>query len=118
MLKDDTEEVAQKCDDFFNEQLPNATLSMKRPKSRIYSIPADSITLAELFRKMQNGQDSEFGITYYTCSSSSLERVFMEIVQMSENEEESAQKENDKSNEKIAKSSRFSKNQRVSNYDN
>ncbi|KAK8898548.1 hypothetical protein M9Y10_000840 [Tritrichomonas musculus] len=88
MLKDDDDQTVQKCDAFFAEKMPYATLSMKRPKSRIYSVPADAVTLAELFSKMQEGQDSNIGITYYTCSSSSLERVFMEIVQISETENE------------------------------
>ncbi|KAK8876558.1 hypothetical protein M9Y10_006775 [Tritrichomonas musculus] len=86
MMKDDSEETASNCDKFFTQELPLAILSMKRPQSRIYSIPADAMTLAELFKKMQKGLESDCGITYYTCSSSSLERVFMEIVQISESE--------------------------------
>ena len=117
MLKDDSEEIEKKCDTFFSEQLPNATLSMKRPKSRIYSVPADSITLAELFQKMQSGKDSDSGITYYTCSSSSLERVFMEIVQMSENENMenvASDKKEEGTSEKVKKAS-FKKKLKVSN---
>jgi hypothetical protein len=33
---------------------------------------------------MEEGMGGDNGYTYYTCSSSSLERVFMEIVKMSE----------------------------------
>lgn len=94
MLKDESEETAFGVDEFFVKKLPEAKLSMKRPKSRIYSVPADSITLAELFERMQEGQDSDCGITYYTCSGSSLERVFMEIVQISE-------MENNEANDKV-----------------
>lgn len=88
MLKDESEEEGEKCDAFFSEQLPQAKLSMKRPKARIYSIPADLVTLPVLFEKMQSGADGDNGITYYTCSSSSLERVFMEIVAQSEQEQD------------------------------
>lgn len=87
MLDDDTEETAAKCDDFFFHEIPTAELSIQRPKARIYSVPASGITLPQLFRIMQNGCNGDFGFSYYTCSSSSLERVFMEIVKMSENDE-------------------------------
>lgn len=85
MLKDDLEETERKCDNFFRDQLPSAVLSIKRPKARIYSIPACDIKLPALFKLMQKGSEGDFGFTYYTCSCSSLESVFMEIVRMSEN---------------------------------
>jgi hypothetical protein len=52
------------------------------------SLPAQSRALSELFALMERGKrDPEgSGIDYYTCSSSSLDRVFMEIVRMSEGE--------------------------------
>lgn len=84
MLDDDKEDDERKCDNFFREKLPTAVLSIKRPKARIYSIPASDIKLPALFKLMQKGSESDFGFTYYTCSCSSLESVFMEIVRMSE----------------------------------
>jgi hypothetical protein len=36
---------------------------------------------------MEEGKQAEAGFNYYTCSSSSLERVFMEIVHMSETDD-------------------------------
>jgi len=87
MLKDESPENGEKCDQFFSTQLPTATLSIQRPKARIYSIPASDITLPDLFTKMQQGSEQDNGYSYYTCSSSSLERVFMEIVHMSENDD-------------------------------
>ena len=92
MLIDDTEEYNRKCDTFFRERLPDAKLSILRPKVRIYAIPANKITLANLFNVMEKGAEGDFGFTYYTCSSSSLERVFMEIVHLSENEDAQAVK--------------------------
>ncbi|OHT04578.1 ABC transporter [Tritrichomonas foetus] len=89
MLDDESEECSLKCDTFFSTKLPIAEMSIKRPKARIYSIPANEIELHELFTIMQEGADdnTNSGFSYYTCSSSSLERVFMEIVKMSENNE-------------------------------
>ncbi|OHT03822.1 ABC transporter family protein [Tritrichomonas foetus] len=85
MLHDDSEETMRSVDQFFARELPQATLNIKRPVSRIYSIPASTITLPELFEIMQSGEeDPTNGFTYFTCSSSSLERVFMEIVHLSE----------------------------------
>lgn len=84
MLQDDTEETEQKVDDFFSKMLPFAFCSITRPLARIYDIPAKDIDLADLFKIMEDGKDGTNGYDYYTCSSSSLERVFMEIVKMSE----------------------------------
>jgi ABC-type multidrug transport system ATPase subunit len=90
-LCDENDTTEKKCTDFFKRELPYAELSMIRPKSRIYSIPAKSITLPQLFNVMEKGKNEDNGFNYYTCSSSSLERVFMEIVKMSEQEEDISQ---------------------------
>lgn len=87
MLNDDLEETNEKCSNFFRNNIPEATLSIKRPKVRIYAIPADIMSLGSLFNIMEKGADGECGFDYYTCSSSSLERVFMEIIHLSENDD-------------------------------
>ena len=87
MLSDDSPEIESKCDQFFKERLPSAKLTIRRPKARIYSIPAKERPLSQLFSIMQEAEDANIGITYFTCSVSSLERVFMEILQISENED-------------------------------
>jgi ABC-type multidrug transport system ATPase subunit len=84
MLDDESEETGKKCDRFFDESLPSATLSIMRPKARIYNVPAADLTLPQLFTIMEKGKEGEAGFSYYTCSTSSLERVFMEIVHLSE----------------------------------
>jgi ABC-type multidrug transport system ATPase subunit len=84
MLTDDSPETGRACDQFFRTELPSATLSITRPKARIYNVPAADMTLPELFTIMEKGKVGNAGFEYYTCSSSSLERVFMEIVRMSE----------------------------------
>jgi ABC-type multidrug transport system ATPase subunit len=86
-LTDESPETSQKVDKFFEEQIPEAELTIMRPKARIYSCPAKATTLPKLFDVMQNGKNGDNGFNYFTCSSSSLERVFMEIVHMSELED-------------------------------
>lgn len=87
LLKDESPESASKVDNFFTNKLPTAFLSILRPKARIYGIPAKDHSLPDLFEIMQSGLEGDNGFSYFTCSSSSLERVFMELVHMSENEE-------------------------------
>jgi ABC-type multidrug transport system ATPase subunit len=87
MLNKDDSTANDKCTAFFTTQLPLAVLTILRPNVRIYSIPSNVISLCELFTAMENGMREDNGFTYYTCSSSSLERVFMEIVHLSEHED-------------------------------
>lgn len=87
LLKDSSPESSSKLDNFMIHNLPTAELSIVRPKARIYSIPAKDHTLPDLFEIMQKGEDGDNGFSYFTCSSSSLERVFMELIHMSENDD-------------------------------
>jgi ABC-type multidrug transport system ATPase subunit len=84
MLDDDSDESCVKCDNFFAEALPVAEMKITRPKARIYTVPSAAIALPDLFETMEEGKRGDNGFCYYTCSSSSLERVFMEIVRISE----------------------------------
>ncbi|OHT11138.1 ABC transporter family protein [Tritrichomonas foetus] len=43
MLKNDLDENNIKCDEFFKNNLPDAKLSILRPKARIYSIPSNAV---------------------------------------------------------------------------
>ena len=86
-LNDESQESSSKVDNFFAQHIPEAELNIMRPKARIYSVPATATTLPKLFETMQEGKNGDNGYNYYTCSSSSLERVFMEIVHMSECED-------------------------------
>ena len=87
VLLDNNAQSEQLCDEFFSEKLPIAKLSIHRPGARIYSVAANQMRLAELFRIMKEGKEGDHGFSYYTCSTSSLERVFLEIVKMSESDE-------------------------------
>lgn len=85
-LEDASQDCRSAVDDFFSSNLPNSRITIKRPLSRIYSIPAGDIKLTALFRLLQDAKEQQNGIKYFTCSSSTLEKVFLEIVQMSEHE--------------------------------
>lgn len=87
-LIDEIDSTQNLCTDFFQQKLPESQLDMIRPKSRIYSVPAVSTTLPQLFTIMEAGKQGPNGFDYYTCSSSSLERVFMEIVRLSEQDDD------------------------------
>jgi ABC-type multidrug transport system ATPase subunit len=91
MLRKDDPEANTKCTEFFENSLRSAVLTILRPNVRIYSVPADSVGLSDLFTIMEQGAEGDNGFAYYTCSSSSLERVFMEIVHLSESEDKPGQ---------------------------
>jgi ABC-type multidrug transport system ATPase subunit len=88
MLIDEREENVRACDMFLSTKLPAAVLLIAWPRSRISNISASSITLPQLFTIVEEGKQSGSGFNYYTCSSSSLERVFMEIVHLLESRNE------------------------------
>ena len=101
IMLDDASEVSEtKIDQFFNEKLPFAQLTIERPASRIYSVPATKIQLAELFLVLENGQRDNNGYKYFTCSTSSLEREFMEIVRISQQQQENKNNPSSNENEK------------------
>jgi hypothetical protein len=89
LLTDESNQSADACTQFMTRNVPNATLSIERPRTRIYSIPAKLMRLPDLFDVMEAGKQSPVNhISYYSCSSSSLEAVFMEMVRLSEGEGE------------------------------
>lgn len=89
LLNDESIVIDQRIQEFFQRELPDYSLLIQRPRSRLYSVPADLISLTKLFRIMNIVKSSDIGVNYYTCSMSSLERVFLEIVRMSSQEENS-----------------------------
>ena len=83
MLDDASELSSSKIDNFFSKNLPFAELNITRSISRIYSVSASKIKMSSLFLLLEKGQNENNGYKYFTCSTSSLERVFMEIVRIS-----------------------------------
>lgn len=92
ILNDPSEETNQNVTNFFAQNLPNAKIVISRELSRIYSVPSASISITKLFRLLEDAKAQEIGIKYYTCSCSTLEKVFQEIVMLSEQHQEEQQK--------------------------
>jgi len=102
------EESEQQITNFINEKFGNAELTLKRPGSRLYSIPSSSIALDELFILLQekkNMQDSP--LKFFTCSSSTLEKVFLTIIQLSEETDENSEHSEPNSPTKGGKQNQF-----------
>ena len=86
IVLNDEDDTNHKVDTFFSEYLPNAELNIQRPNARIYYIPTSSIDLPNLFDIMEKGKNDDNGFKYFICASSSLEKVFIEIIRISEDE--------------------------------
>ena len=80
MLVGDTNLCRETVKGYINQNIPNAVLSLERKASMIYSVPSDSISITNLFRILQKGKDTNIGIKFFTCSSSTLEKAFMKII--------------------------------------
>lgn len=83
-MDDDDPHTLSKIDNFFNQNLRDAKLVMERCTSRIYSFPANVYDHADLFGILERGRDSDNGYKLFACSSSSLEKVYLEIIHISE----------------------------------
>ena len=87
VLNDNSISNSKKCDLFFENYLPKAKLSIYRPNSRVYTIPSNSICISELFDILKKGKDNNNGFNYYTCTTSSLEKIFLDIMKIAQTEE-------------------------------
>jgi len=76
-----------KIQEYISQNIPQCTLSKIRDTSLTYTIPSQSLTLKDLFCILQNGSDTIDGFHKFTCSSSSLEKVFLELVFQTSQEE-------------------------------
>ena len=87
LLQNDSEEISRNLTNFMATNLPTARLTIKRPTNRVYSIPSTDIEIAPLFRIMKSAVENNIGVKYFTCSSSTLEKVFLELIIQSEQAE-------------------------------
>ena len=88
LLNDKSEETQNAVSNFFLQGIPSAVATISRPLSRIYSIPRNDISITKLFRLLEQAKTNNMGIKYYTCSCSTLEKVFPEIVMLSQNNDD------------------------------
>ena len=83
-LSSNDDSVREKVHDFIIKQFPGAEVAGNRFASVTYNIPSSSIQLSEVFLILNNNKDKDLGYTYFTCSMSTLERVFLDIVMQAE----------------------------------
>jgi ABC-type multidrug transport system ATPase subunit len=70
---------------FLAHQLPSSKLVIHRPANQIYAIPSCDIPMLGLFRLMDTAISMpELAVKFFTASSASLEKVFLELVMKSD----------------------------------
>jgi ABC-type multidrug transport system ATPase subunit len=76
---------------FLRSHIPSARLVIYRPSNEIYSIPSSAIPMVGLFRLMNVAVATpQLAVRFFTASSATLEKVFMELVMWSEAAAEAA----------------------------
>lgn len=83
-LVSESESCRDKVNEFILKAFPGAEIAGKRFASVTYNIPSASIQLSEVFLILNTNKDKDIGYTYFTCSMSTLERVFIDIVMQAE----------------------------------
>ena len=78
-LDEESESLRQKVDEFIKGKFKNAELASTRYATSTYNIPMDDATLSEVFMIL-NDNKGQHGYCYFTCSMSTLERVFIDLV--------------------------------------
>lgn len=73
-------------DKYFEQHFPGSSKILGRENSGIYSIPVDRVSLPDLFDALDILKNRNDSISYFTFSCSTLEKVFLEIVQMASKE--------------------------------
>lgn len=74
--------------------IPTAKVIIARDSSTVFPVPAKDIKISQIFKILQELKNRKIGIDNYLCSSTSLEKVFMDIVATKE-EEKNSQSDND-----------------------
>ena len=72
------------CDVFMNKNFPGCELAGTRFAAATYNVPKGNLQLPEVFVILTENRNQENGYTYFTCSMSTLERVFIDLVIQSE----------------------------------
>ena len=83
LLNDDSAELKARVHEFIMRRIPTAKNPIDRMNSRMYTVPSSDITILDLFSILDECMSRDMGLKSYTCSSSTLERVFLEIILLS-----------------------------------
>ena len=84
----ETEEAKDRVKYFFSRTFSSSKITIQRPKNIIYSIPSEGVEVGDLFRTLKKAITDDIGIKYFTCSASSLEKVFLELILKSEEQQQ------------------------------
>ena len=66
------------------EKFPGCELAGNRFAAATYNVPAGSMQLPEVFVILSENRTPETGYTFFTCSMSTLERVFIDLIMQAE----------------------------------
>jgi energy-coupling factor transporter ATP-binding protein EcfA2 len=98
--------------DYISKTFPEALLVEERHERLIYSLPAESTDLADLFEQIFKAkEDSSLGIEDYMVQQTALEQVFLRIAEQNARAEEES-KHNEADNERLSKSNRSQPSQK------
>ena len=82
----DTEGDSERVKSYFKETFPSSKITIQRHQNITYSIPSNDVEIGPLFHKLNEAIKNQIGIKYFTCSASSLEKVFLELIMRSEHQ--------------------------------
>ena len=84
LLDDTSEETEMKLNSFISLNVPNAEMILSKPKNRLYTVKSTEHCLSDRFEIFQRGKLEGNGYSYYTCTTLTLESVFLETIKNSE----------------------------------
>lgn len=79
-LDDDSDECRNRVNNFMQDQFKGAEIAGTRYATATYNIPTGICSLAEVFMILDECKNTNVGFSYFTCSMSTLERVFIDLV--------------------------------------
>jgi ABC-type multidrug transport system ATPase subunit len=83
-LASDDAACRERVDRFMREHFAGAELAGTRYAAATYNVPSAGMPLPEVFVALSEHRAAENGYTYFTCSMSTLERVFIDLVMQAE----------------------------------
>lgn len=78
------EDSAQKVQNYFSTKIPSASILVQRKENQVYSIPSENISVVKAFQILREGSLGDYGYEQFTCSSSSLQKVFVDVIGVAE----------------------------------
>ena len=89
MLLSDEGDAGQKCDEFMNVAFRDPFCIVSNSEARLYEVSSENLKISQVMKVLEAGmKDGRNGVRYYTCSSASLETVFLEIYRRCESEQD------------------------------